>query len=332
MKNAIALSILLALSGCAHAATTPVATEEPAIDLGPVPDPHPASAAVVRAEGLIAADRVAEAVTVLDGAVAETPGDARAWFTLGVARTLTQDGQGAEVAFRRALAIDAEYAESWNELGLLLRAIGRSDEGIAALRRAIEVRADFYDAHYNLALALEDAGRLEEAREAYANAVRGPLAGDPVVRYNRAGLFIRLNDLESARQELLRARTLARGNVETLHAVGRALLRVGATEAAADTLAEAVYAQPDAAASLLYDAALGARAAARRPAALEFARRAAAGAPEEPRAQAMLALTAYEAGQLDVAREALARARTLDTSGGMRADLDRLAAQIAAAH
>lgn len=331
MRAVSGLLILLALSGCAHASTASV-VEEPALDLGPVPDAHPASPAVERAEALIAAERFSEAVSVLEAAVAQTPDDPRAWFTLGVARTLTQASEQAETAFRRAIAIDSAYAESWNELGLLLRAIGRTDEGIAALRRAVESRPEFYDAHYNLALALEDAGHLDEARESYAQAVRGPLGSDPVVRYNRAGLLVRLGDADGARQELLRARTLGHGRADILHAVGRALLRLDAAEAGADSLAEAVYANPNPPAELLLDAAIGARAAGRQTAALEFARRAAGLAPSEPRVQAMLAVAALDAGQLDTAREALARARTLDTAGALRADLDRIEARITAAH
>lgn len=332
MRTATGLLILLALSGCAHTSTTATAADEPTLDLGPVPDAHPASPAVERAEAMIAAERLPEAVATLEEAVAAAPDDARAWFTLGVARTLTQDSEAAEVAFRRALEIDSAYAESWNELGLLLRAIGRADEGIASLRRAIDVRPDFYDAHYNLALALEDSGQLEQAREAYTNAVRGPLASDPVVRYNRAGLLMRLGDADGARQEFLRARTLAHGQSDTLHAIGRALLRLDATEAGADTLAEAVYATESPSANLLFDAAVGSRAAGRGTAAFEFSRRAASVAPNEVRVQAMLALAALDTGQLDTAREALSRARTLDTEGALRADLDRLAAQISAAH
>lgn len=327
MNKGVLLAVALAASGCAHAAPASE-SDDVVLDLGPAPDAHPASPAVERAEALIAADQPGEAAALLTQTVAASPDDARAWFTLGVARSLVEQTGPAETALRRALTLDDEYAEAWNELGLLLRASGRLEDGIASLQRAVMVRADFHDAYYNLALALEDAERFEEARGAYARAVAGAIGNDPIVRYNRAGLLMRLGDREGARAELLRARGLARGRAEVLRPVGRALLGLGESEAAADVLAEAVDAAPEPAAGLLLDAAGAARAATRRDRALAFSRRATSVAPDEPRAHAMLAITAAEAGELPLARESLARARALDAGGALRADLDRIEAQL----
>lgn len=317
MRLALALAIF---SGCGG--TSPP-VEEPTIDLGPTPDPHPASSAVQRAEALLGAQQNDEAARILVAALEANPNDPRAHFTLGVTRTLTDDAPGAESEFRAAIAIDARYAEAWNELGLLLRDTERLADGVAALGTAVQIRPDFYDAWYNLALAREDAGDMHGAREAFDSAVQG-LGNDPVVRFHRAGNFIHVGETALAERELVRARTLARGRTDVLRAIARTFASMGNANEAAATLDAAVLGVDAPDANLLIEASGACRSAHRGPDALAYARRAVDAAPQSARAQAMLALVAADAGQRGEARTALDAATRLDAEGALRADLERL--------
>ncbi len=54
----------------------------------------------------------------LERAVAEGPGNARAWFYLGYVRGKLGDEDGKFAAYRRAIAIDPKYAEARYALGV----------------------------------------------------------------------------------------------------------------------------------------------------------------------------------------------------------------------
>jgi len=302
-------------------------TTTPPISLGPPPDSHPASEVVVRAEGLIADNHPAEAARLLEGEVAAHPDDPRAHLTLGIARTLLEDPAGAEPEFRRAIEVDPAYVEAHNELGLLLRDTGRLADAIAELATAVEARRDFYDGWYNLALAKEDAGDLAGAEAAYARAIQG-ITDDPVIRFQHAGLLLRMNRAPDARRELLRSRELASHRVDVLRAIGRTLARADFDEDAAETLERAVRATTNPSTDLLIEAAGAARSARRTSRALEFARRAATADAGAIRAQAMLALVASDAGQKVEARAALDRAVALDTDLALHDELERLRIRI----
>lgn len=334
IRNQALFALLLlgtaaSLVGCGGTGTQGSTTPE--ISLGPAPDPHPASETVARAESLIADDHPAEAARLLETEVANNPGDPRAHLVLGIARTLLEDRAGAEPEFRRAIAIDANYVEARNELGLLLRDSGRLPEAIVELRAAVTARPDFHDGWYNLALAEEDAGNLAESETAYTKAIEG-IGDDPVIRFQHAGLYLRMNRANDARRELLRARELAANRVDVLRAIGRTLGRAGFAEDAADTLDRAIRGSSEPSVDLFLEAAGAERSARRVERALAHARRAVAADPASARAQAMLALVASDSGDAREARAALDRAVALDTDGALREDLERLRTRIAAMH
>ena len=56
-------------------------------------------------------------------------------------------------------------------LGNALRLQGQHDAAIAAYRRAIELEPDHAETHNNLGVALQEAGRLDEAIAAYLRAI-----------------------------------------------------------------------------------------------------------------------------------------------------------------
>lgn len=87
-------------------------------------------------------------------------------FNFGTA--LQEDGllAEAELQFREALRLDANYAEAWNNLGAVLNRLGRHDEAAEAFRRAGRLRPGYWEADYNRAEAALRAGRLDEAAPA----------------------------------------------------------------------------------------------------------------------------------------------------------------------
>jgi tetratricopeptide (TPR) repeat protein len=91
-----------------------------------------------------------------------------------LATALNAAGKGDEAIahYRRAIAIQPDYAPAYNNLGVVLRAQGQVDEAIATYHQALRVNDDYPDAHYNLANALLQENRAGEAEEHFRIALR----------------------------------------------------------------------------------------------------------------------------------------------------------------
>src|SRR4029079_18474050 len=66
------------------------------------------------------------------------------------------DISGAVAAYRRALAVDPNYADALNNLGVIYRAQGQSSQAIDILRRATSLKPDLAEAQKNLRTAYND--------------------------------------------------------------------------------------------------------------------------------------------------------------------------------
>jgi tetratricopeptide (TPR) repeat protein len=93
-----------------------------------------------------------------------TAGDADGEYNRGVRARVAEDWPAAVTAFRRALALRADFAEAWNELGYALRKQARYPESLDAYHEALRLRPDFPEALEYLGEAYVKMGRLDEAR------------------------------------------------------------------------------------------------------------------------------------------------------------------------
>jgi tetratricopeptide (TPR) repeat protein len=115
--------------------------------------------------------RFAEAAAQYRRALAVEPNYAQALSNLGNALMASGDDEGAIAAWRRAIAAEPAYALPHANLGAALSQHGRLDEAIAQLRRAVELKPDFVDALDNLAKALLAAGQAAQALECARRAI-----------------------------------------------------------------------------------------------------------------------------------------------------------------
>lgn len=125
-----------------------------------------------RGAELLLEDRPEEALHWLETAVRIEPRLVEAWVNLGVARRRAGADEGAETAYRRALAIDPESTSAYRNLGtLLLLTEGREEEGrrLLALIDRRENRNPF--AFLLLGDLSLEAGRLGDAESYYRRAL-----------------------------------------------------------------------------------------------------------------------------------------------------------------
>ena len=74
-------------------------------------------------------------------------------------------------AYTKALSINPDYAEAYNNIGAALQERDKLDEAIEAYTKAIAINPDYAEAFNNLGHALKKQGKLERAIEAYTRAL-----------------------------------------------------------------------------------------------------------------------------------------------------------------
>ena len=129
-----------------------------------------------------AAGRVEDAVRAYLNALpggALPCGNPEAHFNLGNCYyALRRRGEAAE-QFECAVRAAPDYAEAWNNLGIVRGETGDREGSIAALQEALRLVPHYADAHYNCAEALAVVGDLDGARRHW----RAYLAYDPNSRW-----------------------------------------------------------------------------------------------------------------------------------------------------
>lgn len=109
-----------------------------------------------------AAGRLDEAVRSYERALADGAPDAH--FNLGNCYHALRRRRDAQAQFEATVALAPDYAEAWNNLGVVRGSRGDRAGAITALRRAVALVPHYADAHYNLAEALAAVGDVDAAR------------------------------------------------------------------------------------------------------------------------------------------------------------------------
>ncbi|MEO6363150.1 MAG: tetratricopeptide repeat protein [Caldimonas sp.] len=134
--------------------------------------------------------------------------DAAAWFAHGEALE-SRDKASAEAAYLQALALDADLADAYLNLGALLCEAHRCDEAVALYDEAVRRHPGQALLHFNRAIALEDQQRYAPALASYNEALRlDPDLAD--AHYNAARLHEQLGDAKRAVRHLSAYRRLQR--------------------------------------------------------------------------------------------------------------------------
>ena len=87
-------------------------------------------------------------------------------FQLGLALSKVVRLEEAIDQYRKAIALQADYAEAHNELAGLLFRTGIYDQSMQHYKRALEIRDDPV-VHFNFAVFLQYMGNLEESKRHY---------------------------------------------------------------------------------------------------------------------------------------------------------------------
>lgn len=102
----------------------------------------------------------------------EGGGDLQRRFAEALAAHQRGARPAAEEGYRRVLEHQADFADAWNNLGVLLNESGRHDEALACFRRLAELEPAKPRSHANLGVALRALGRSDDAKASYLEAVK----------------------------------------------------------------------------------------------------------------------------------------------------------------
>lgn len=114
----------------------------------------------------------------------------------------------AQIAYKRALAIDPKHIDAHINLGRLRHEAGDASEAATHYLQALRYQPEHATAAFNLGVAMEDLGRTSEAVRAY----RQCIASDDEfadAHYNLACLLEKLGDKRGAIRHLTRYRRIA---------------------------------------------------------------------------------------------------------------------------
>jgi tetratricopeptide (TPR) repeat protein len=111
------------------------------------------------------------AIEQFQKAIAIKPDFADTYFNLG--NVLKEQGklEEAVASYQNALSYNSQHAKAYNNLGIALMFQGRLDDAIINYQKAISIKQDFVDAHSNLGKCHRDQGRLEQALLSFKAAI-----------------------------------------------------------------------------------------------------------------------------------------------------------------
>lgn len=208
-----------------------------------------------RAAELFDAGALREAEALYQKVCQADPGDTHAW----VMRALIKRKLGllteAESHCRKALALNASFAQAHHQLGAALECQGKRDQALSSYKKAIQLQPDFAEAHYFLGNALRDAGSLREAALSYRRAIE--IQPDFVEALSNLGAALTaLGDIPEAIKALNQAVVLRPNAPQILCNLGNILQRDGRLAEALDKYQRALLRNPDSLDAIINVAAL----------------------------------------------------------------------------
>lgn len=151
-------------------------------------------------------NRLNKAFAYLSKAIELKPDYAEAYNNLGLVLQESKSNKEAEIYFRRAIDINAHYFQALNNLGLLLKEEDRFDEAETCLRAALELHPDFPEALNNLGMVLKRRFANPESESAFRRALA--LKPDYADAHLNLGMFLvdnnRIAEAESCLKETVK--------------------------------------------------------------------------------------------------------------------------------
>jgi len=203
----------------------------------PVPAPLPPPGEMARCKQLIDSGLYIAARARLEPIVEQHPGWARATSLLALTYYRENRFEPAKVLFAKALEADPDEIAVRPLYGWTLYSLGELDEARATFEELLESKPDYTAAHYALGMIHLDSDEIVAARQLFETIVTLASEQEDAAMEGRAHgrlgeLYVRVDDLPSAKRELELAIVLFPDDHEALFRLSRVLQRLGDDEGA----------------------------------------------------------------------------------------------------
>ena len=150
----------------------------------------------------------------------------------------------AEKCFKKAVKLNPNYVEAYNNLGNILQLQGKNDEAVGYLGKAIEIEPNFSQAYYNLGNALKQLGEIDDAFASYQKAIA--INPDLAEAYaNLGSIQQQRGRAEAALEYYNKAIQLNPDGAEVYYNRGKLLCQSGQFEIALENFYKAIELKPD---------------------------------------------------------------------------------------
>jgi predicted O-linked N-acetylglucosamine transferase (SPINDLY family) len=189
-------------------------------------------------------DQLEQKLNKATKALAIRPGNAGAYYNMGI--VLQDQGKLKEAieAYKKALAIKPDYADAYYNMGIVLQDQSKLEEAIETYIKVLSIKPDYVGAYSNMGNAFKDQGKLEEAIEAYKKALSiKPYYADAF--YNMGTVLQDQGKLKEAIEAYKKSLAIKPSNARAYYNMGIALKEQNKLEKAIDAYSKALAIKPD---------------------------------------------------------------------------------------
>ena len=137
--------------------------------------------------GLYTQGQLEKTVPLAEGLAKKYPKALILYEILGAAYLGLKNTDKTIESYQKALHLNPDHTDAYNNMGLVLYDQCRFDEAIESYKKAVSLEPSFADAHYNLGNALNQAGYLKQAIESYKTSLTiNPNDSELLFRYGNA--------------------------------------------------------------------------------------------------------------------------------------------------
>jgi len=145
--------------------------------------------------------------------------------------------------YNKAIQIKPDYAEAYSNLGVSLQELGRLDEAIKNYQKAIQLKPDYAEAYSNFGTALQELGRSNEAIKSHNKAIQ--LDPNDSSAYSNLGVALKdLGQLDEAINNYNKAIKLKPDYEIAYNNLGVTLRELGRLDEAVKNYSKAIQLKP----------------------------------------------------------------------------------------